>query len=133
MRTKQPSISNGAERYLNREQSETMMPNYVTGTKLRSTNSSPNTSLANFVDKNFSHSPSSYIQTNIPTLNFDRMHPRTPQAVGSPNFTNNSTKGSDFKFKLSNLKSALDSIKTNLQQIKPSKSNLDFKFINAPL
>jgi len=63
-------------------------------------------------------------------LNTELICPRTPQAVGSPNFTHNS--GSEFKNKLSNLKTALDSIKKNLQQIKPLKSNLDFKIINAP-
>jgi len=79
MKTKQPSISNGAERYLQQDRGEKMMPNYVTGTKVRSENSSINTSLENFAEKNFSHSPQSYIPTsNIPKLNFELIHPRTP-------------------------------------------------------
>lgn len=131
MKTDQPYISNGADRNFYKNQGEKMMPSYVTGTKVRSEYSSVNTSLENFAEKNFSHSPQSYITaSSIPKLNTELICPRTPQAVGSPNFTHNS--GSEFKNKLSNLKTALDSIKKNLQQIKPLKSNLDFKIINAP-
>jgi hypothetical protein len=80
----------------------------------------------------------------VPKLSFDRVKSGAQQAIPSPNFDNQSKNGSGndtFKEKLSNLKCALKSIKSNLQQIKPLQTTpsgggtdhqIDFKSINSP-